>query len=89
MYEYAGTPVYDSAGEMKEAGAVAAAGDFAASFAFYAGRAFKATGETKMYYHDAATDPQNQQNLINFRHYFIAMPKLSDTGVVLLSGYKA
>jgi hypothetical protein len=89
VYEYADTPVYDSAGKMKEAGAVAAAGDFAASFAFYSGRAFKATGETMMYYHDAATDPQNQQNLVNFRHYFIAMPKLSDTGVVLLSSYKA
>lgn len=89
IYEYVDTPIYDSTGKMKAAGAAAAAGDFAASFAFYTGRVFKATGETKMYYSEAATDPQNQQNLVNFRHYFIAMPKLSDCGVVLLSGYKA
>lgn len=89
IYEYADTPVYDASGKMKEKGAETAAGDFPASFAFYTGRVFKATGETNMYYHEAATDPQNQQNLVNFRHYFIAMPKLNDTGVVLLSGYKA
>ena len=52
---------------------------------FYVKRVFKATGSTKMYYSDAAQDPQNQRNLINFRHYFIAMPKKEDAMAVLIS----
>jgi len=31
----------------------------------------------------------NQRNLINFRHYFICMPKKEDAGVVMMSGYQA
>lgn len=89
IYEYANTPLYTAAGAKKAVGATAAAGEFNCSFAFYVPRVFKATGSTKMYYSEAATDPQNQRNLIAFRHYFIAMPKKEDAGVVIYSGYNA
>jgi hypothetical protein len=42
-----------------------------------------------MYYSESKNDPLNQRNLINFRHYFICMPKKEDAGVVMMSGYQA
>lgn len=89
IYEYANTPVYSTAGKKKNVGLAAESGEFQCSFAFYTPRVFKATGSTKMYYSDAATDPQNQRSLVNFRHYFLCMPKKEDAGVVMTSGYKA
>lgn len=89
VYEYANTPLYTQAGKKKNLGVAAAAGEFNCSFAFYTPRVFKATGSTKMYYSEAATDPEYQRNKINFRHYFICMPKKADAGVVMMSGYKA
>jgi hypothetical protein len=89
VYEYANTPLYTTAGVKKDLNKSAEAGEFNCSFAFYTPRVFKATGSTKMYYSEAATDPENQRNLINFRHYFICMPKKQDAGVVMMSGYKA
>ena len=64
-------------------------GEFQCSFAFYVNRVFKATGSTKMYWSPAETDPEYQRNKVNFRHYFICMPKKSDAGVVIYSGYDA
>ena len=49
----------------------------------------EATGSTKMYYSEAAGDPEYQRNKINFRHRFICMPKKADAGVVMCSGYQA
>lgn len=89
IYEYANTPLYTTAGVKKAVGTTASAGEFQCSFAFYIPRVFKATGSTKMYYSDASTDPQNQRNLISFRHYFLAMPKKGDAGVVMMSDYKS
>lgn len=89
VYENDGNPMYTTAGNRKAIGATASSGEFECSFAFYTGRVFKATGSTKMYYHEASTDPEYQQNKINFRHYFIARPKKSDSGVVMRSGYQA
>ena len=89
VYEYANTPLYTQAGKKKNLGVAAGAGEFNCSFAFYTPRVFKATGSTKMYYSEAATDPEYQRNKINFRHYFLCMPKLADAGVVMMSGYKA
>jgi hypothetical protein len=89
IYEYANTPLYTTAGVKKAVGATASTGEFNCSFAFYTPRIFKATGSTKMYYSEAATDPENQRNLINFRHYFLAMPKKADAGAVIMSAYKA
>ena len=70
-------------------GATAEAGEFQCSFAFYTPRVFKATGNTKMYYSEAATDPEYQRNKINFTHRFICMPKKSDAAVVMRSDYQA
>ncbi|MNT94832.1 hypothetical protein D3C72_2365950 [compost metagenome] len=44
------------------------------SFAFYVPRAVKASGITKMYWSKAENNPGTQENSINYRHYFIAMP---------------
>lgn len=88
IYEYANTPIYTKTGEKKKLGLAAEAGEFECSFAFYTPRIFKGTGSTKMYYSEAKTDPQNQRSLINFRHYFICMPKKTDAGVVMMSDYK-
>ena len=88
IFEYANTPLYTQAGIKKALGANAEKGEFQCSFAFYTPRVFKATGSTKMYYSEASTDPEYQRNKINFRHYFICMPKKTDAGVVMASGYK-
>jgi hypothetical protein len=87
IYEYANTPYYTVAGNKKALGATASTGEFNCSFAFYVPRTFKATGSLKMYYDDAESDPQNQQNTIAFRHYFVCMPKKADAGVVMMSAY--
>ena len=89
VYEYANTPLYTQVGKKKNLGVAAGDGEFNCSFAFYTPRVFKATGSTKMYYSEAATDPEYQRNKINFRHYFLCMPKKGDAGVVMMSGYKA
>lgn len=89
IFESAYNPFYTVAGNKKQIGVAPVAGEFQASFAFYTPRIFKATGSTKMYYSRAETDPEYQRNKINFRHYFIAMPKKTDAGVVLRSGYSA
>ena len=89
IYEYGNNPLYTTAGVKKALGATAEAGEFPCSFAFYKQRVFKATGSTKMYYSESKNDPLNQRNLINFRHYFICMPKKEDAGVVMMSGYQA
>lgn len=88
IFEYQNTPLYTKAGVKKDLGVAAEAGEFQCSFAFYTPRVFKATGSTKMYYSEASTDPEYQRNKINFRHYFICMPKKTDAGVVMASGYK-
>ena len=89
MYEYVNTPVYTTAGLKKDLGTKAGEHEFHCSFAFYTPRVFKATGSTKMYYSESGTDPQNQRSLISFRHYFIAMPKEEDAGVVMMSDHQA
>ena len=89
IFEASENPLYTTAGAKKDLGATASAGEFKASFAFYTQRAFKASGSLVPYLSEARNDPQNQQNLANFRHYFIAKPKKADAGVVMYSGYKA
>lgn len=89
IFEFANNPLYTTAGAKKAMGATASAGEFQCSFAFYTQRIFKATGTTKMYYSHAETDPEYQRNKVNFRHYFIAMPKKSDAAAVLMNGYTA
>lgn len=89
IYEFANNPLYTTAGVKKAVGASADTGEFQCSFAFYVPRVFKATGSTKMYYSEASTDPEYQRNKINFRHYFVCLPKKADAGGVIISGYVA
>ena len=89
IYEFANNPMYTTAGNKKNLGVAASTGEFQCSFAFYTPRVFKCTGSTKMYYSEASQDPEYQRNKINFRHYFICMPKKADAGVVMRSGYQA
>lgn len=89
IYEYANNPIYTTAGAKKALAAKPETGEFQCSFAFYTKRVFKATGSTRMYFSEASTDPQHQRNLINYRHYFIAMPKKEDAAAVMMSSYQA
>lgn len=89
IYEFANNPLYTTAGVKKAVGASAETGEFQCSFAFYVQRVFKATGSTKMYFSEATTDPEYQHNKINFRHYFVCLPKKADAGGVIRSGYSA
>lgn len=89
IYEFGNNPLYTTAGKKKAVGATAETGEFQCSFAFYVPRVFKATGSTKMYYSEGSTDPEYQRNKINFRHYFVCMPKKADAGGVIMSGYQA
>jgi hypothetical protein len=86
IFQFANNPYYGSNGQKKAVGAEIAATDRQASFAFWKGRVFKASGSLKMYYRDAQTNPQYQRNEINFRHYFIALPKKEDANVAIYSG---
>lgn len=89
VYEFVNNPLFTTAGAKKAVGATASAGEYQASFAFYTQRVFKATGSTKMYYSPAETDPEYQRNKINFRHYFICMPKKADACGAIMSDYLA
>lgn len=88
IYESSYNPTYSTTGEKNDVGATAKAGEFQCSFAFYVPRVFKATGSTKMYYQGAETNPQYQQNVVSFRHYFICLPKKEDAAVAIMSDYK-
>lgn len=74
LYQYNGNPLYTDAGVKKAFGAVKAAGDREGSIAFWTGGIAKKTGLTKQYWKKSSEDPENQQNLLNYRHYFMALP---------------
>ena len=73
-YSYVANPRYTVAGAKKAFGAVKDAADKIASVAFHKENVAKKTGLTKQYFKKAESDPENQTNLLNYRHYFIAMP---------------
>ena len=89
VYEFAACPVFTSAGAKKSYGVVAETGEFQASVVFYTKNVFKCKGSTKMYYSEAKTDPQNQRNLVSFRHYFLAAPKVLRGIGAIYSAYTA
>lgn len=89
IYEYANNPTFTQAGKKNAEFAKPKEGEFQCSFAFYTGRVFKATGSTKMYWSASENDPQYQRNLVNFRHYFIALPTKADAFAAVRSGYNA
>lgn len=86
LYSYVKMPYYTVATKAKKAfGSIPSAGDRQASVFFSLERAAKATGWTKMYYSEAKSDPQNQRNLVNFRHYFIVMPTREEARGAIIS----
>jgi len=77
VYEYAEMPYFNGSTFAKKAFASTPTSgtDFMASVAFYVPMMAKVSGETKYYYQEASTAPLTQENIINYRHYFIVMPK--------------
>lgn len=71
--QYIAMPHY-SGGSKKAFGEVPASGDKPASVAFVVDNVRKKTGITKQYFSEAKSDPENQTNRLNYRHYFIAIP---------------
>ena len=79
MYEYANNPLYTvSTGVKTSFGTIKTSLMTEASVVFHPLRVVQATGITKFYWSKAETDPQNQRNLINYRHYHIALPVASE-----------
>lgn len=74
IYSYVGNPSYTAAGVKKAFGAIKEPTDKTASVAFHKGNVAKKTGLTKQYFRKAADSPTEQSNLLNYRHYFIALP---------------
>jgi uncharacterized protein YjdB len=84
VYQYVGTPTYNSSKVKKAVGAIAQAGDMPASVFFYKENIAKKTGLTKQYFAKSDQDPENQTNRVNYRHYFIAVPaKLEGIGAII------
>ncbi len=77
IYEYVNNPYFNATTGVKKAfGAIPTAGtDFQASVAFYDGNVAKKTGSTKQYFSPAKSDTATQSNKLNYRHYFICVPK--------------
>lgn len=72
--KYVASPHYGSNKEKKAFGEVPSGGDKPASVAFVLENIAKKTGITKQYFSEAGKDPENQANLLGYRHYFIATP---------------
>lgn len=75
VYTFVNAPYFNKNGVKLAYNATPTATDHKGSFAFYRPRMFRAQGSTKMYYSEAATNPQTQENLVNFRNYDIVLPK--------------
>lgn len=75
VYTYVNCPYYTNAGVKVPYSSTPTATDLKGSFAFYRPRMFRAQGSTKMYYSEARLNPQTQESLVNFRHYYIVLPK--------------
>lgn len=75
VYEFENYPYFTKEGTKVPFKNSPSGTDHQASFCFYTKRVFRAQGSTKMYYRDAQTNPDYQQNEVNFRHYYIVLPK--------------
>lgn len=86
FYDYSGNPYYNPTTKAKLSfGAVPSATDRKASVFFSESRAVMADGWTKMYFSPANMDPQNQRNLVNFRHNYIVMPTAEEARGAIIS----
>lgn len=87
IFQYVANPYINSATKVKLAFGVAAdEGDYRASVAFYVPNVAMKTGFTKQYFSPASSDPENQTNKLNYRHYFIAVPAESKYIGAIASG---
>lgn len=90
VYEYVSNPYFTTGGVKKDFKAAPASTDYQASVAFYVKRMFKASGTTKMYYSEAKNSPTTQESMVNFRHYFIVLPKKQEAiAAIASSAYTA
>ena len=78
VYEFENCPFYTKEGTKVAFKTTPGGTDHQASFCFYTRRLFRAQGSTKMYYKDAVTNPDNQANEVNFRHYYVVLPKKNE-----------
>jgi hypothetical protein len=74
VYKELKAPYFTSAGVKLPYGAIPGASDKRASVCFWEGNVGKKSGLTKQYFTPATMDTQTQSNLLNYRHYFVAMP---------------
>lgn len=90
VYEYVACPFFTANGNKKVLGSAVTPGQYQASIAFYTKNTFKCNGSTKMYFSEASNNPTTQENLINFRHRFIVLPKkLEAIGAIVSATYVA
>ena len=75
IFDYVANPYYDKSTGARMAWGVAPGDNWRASIAFYEGNVALRTGMTKQYFAAAKDDPNNQVNLLNYRHYHICLPK--------------
>ena len=89
VYEYVAGPVYNLTGAKQALGTAPVVGSiYQASVAFHTSRVFKATGSTTFYYSEAKNDPQYQRSLVNYRHYFVVLPKKVEAIGAIISDKK-
>lgn len=74
IFSNVANPRYTAAGVKRAFGAVKDPADLVASVAFHKDNVAKKTGMTKQYFSKASESPTTQTNLLNYRHYFIALP---------------
>lgn len=90
IFEYTDSPYYVVSTKAKLAfGSVPGVTERAASVAFYAPRMMKASGTTKSYLSEAKNNPTTQENLANFRTYFICLPLKNEAIGAIVSDVKA
>jgi hypothetical protein len=85
VHEYVNNPYFGANGTKVVYGTAPAAGEYQVSVAFYTKRAFKASGSTRMYYREARMSPEYQRSMINFRHYYIVLPKKQEAMAAIMS----
>lgn len=87
VYEYVDAPRYHVTTLKKLAwGATATSSYKEASIAFHTSRVVRAEGSTKAYLQDAANSPTTQENLLSFRHYFVALAVRNEGLGAIVSG---
>jgi hypothetical protein len=88
MYNYSNCPAYNGTNKLAF-GAIPTPTQYQASVAFYEGIVAKKTGFTKQYFRPANIDTTTQTNLLNYRHYYMVVPKRLKYIAAITSGIAA